>query len=188
MVGCGVGVHHWQVVPKHHWAFDVAQQMSGDSATFDAFVIERLHLRVKAISEHIDNTIAFERSVLCGLINAHAKRAQERLGGCGLIGESRKVPSLDAWVSERLEFGGLSVVVGDYVFRGDTCGKVTACIADESVVSVVVDVARKVAERTASAAVFGLRSSAREVWRASDVSESLVWKTLSEDEVLVIRM
>ncbi len=38
------------VKPKTHWAFDVADRLANDEWLFDAFVIERLHLRVKAVT------------------------------------------------------------------------------------------------------------------------------------------
>ena len=48
------------IKPKHHWLFDVADQMERHSAVFDAFIIERLHLRVKAVANLIDNLRSFE--------------------------------------------------------------------------------------------------------------------------------
>ena len=47
---------------------DTPAQFLKDSVVLDAFVIERTHLAVKAIAEHVDNTRAFERSVLCGML------------------------------------------------------------------------------------------------------------------------
>ena len=32
--------------PKHHWMFDVAEMLQHTEAVLDAFIIERLHLRV----------------------------------------------------------------------------------------------------------------------------------------------
>ena len=37
------------IKPKHHWMFDVAEQLATHPCVLDAFITERLHLRVKAI-------------------------------------------------------------------------------------------------------------------------------------------
>ena len=41
------------VVPKHHWAFDIAECMVSDGFVVDAFAMERLHRRVKPVAEHV---------------------------------------------------------------------------------------------------------------------------------------
>ena len=46
-----VRVHGGQyVIPKSHWAFDIAECMVADGFLVDAFTLERLHLRVKAVA------------------------------------------------------------------------------------------------------------------------------------------
>ena len=49
-----------RIKPKHHWMYDVADQMECLPAVFDAFIIERLHLRVKAVADNVDNLRSFE--------------------------------------------------------------------------------------------------------------------------------
>ena len=44
------------VIPKHHLMFDVADQWLSRKLVVDAFIIERLHLRVKQVLQPIDNT------------------------------------------------------------------------------------------------------------------------------------
>ena len=53
--------------PKHHWLMDTPPQFLRDAVVLDAFVIERTHLAVKVLAEHIKNTRTFERSVLSGI-------------------------------------------------------------------------------------------------------------------------
>ena len=65
------------VRPKHHWVLDIPDQILQDGLLLDSFVIERKHLHVKAIAEHVKNTHVFERSVLAGVTNVHMQRARE---------------------------------------------------------------------------------------------------------------
>lgn len=37
------------VKPKHHWQIDMASQLARDGLVLDAFIIERIHLQVKAL-------------------------------------------------------------------------------------------------------------------------------------------
>ena len=53
--------------PKSHWSFDIAVQAARDYRIFDAFALERMHLRVKRVSQHVKNTTAYERSVAIAL-------------------------------------------------------------------------------------------------------------------------
>ena len=45
----GVGA----VKPKHHWQLDVPRQLSRDGLVLDAFIVERIHLQVKAIGDKV---------------------------------------------------------------------------------------------------------------------------------------
>ena len=45
---------------KRHWVFDVAGQIRCDCLSIDAFVVERIHIRIKSIAEKIDNATSFE--------------------------------------------------------------------------------------------------------------------------------
>ena len=57
------------IKPKHHWLFDICDQLERHFAVYDAFIIERLHLRVKAVANLIDNLRMFE--VRAGCSNLH---------------------------------------------------------------------------------------------------------------------
>ena len=71
--------------PKSHWAFDVADQMETSGFLFDAFIIERLHLRVRAIAENVKDTRTFGRAVLSGVVNVHTTKAKATNVGFGLV-------------------------------------------------------------------------------------------------------
>ncbi len=41
------------VKPKHHWQLDMPRQLSRDGLVLDAFIVERIHLQVKAIGDKV---------------------------------------------------------------------------------------------------------------------------------------
>ena len=85
-----------------------------DSWVFDAFVIERLHLRVRSIAENVKRLDEFETSVLSGVVNSHSRRAQESSASCGLIGRSATLPGEpNVFLSEHMELSGKIISVGD---------------------------------------------------------------------------
>jgi len=55
--------------PKHHWMFDIAEQMEWLPCVVDAFIIERIHLRIKRNAEKVHELGVFEKSVMAGVVN-----------------------------------------------------------------------------------------------------------------------
>ena len=86
------------VVPKHHWAFDIFDQMEESGILPDAFIIERLHLRVKAALEHIKKLTTLEAGTLAGVTEAMfrdaSKSALDALEGTVADIEGCRVASL----------------------------------------------------------------------------------------------
>ena len=75
----------------------------------DAFVIERVHLRVKAAADNIRNTRTFELSTLAGVLNNQISTWSTAMPN-GLRGRTAPVPGpIAALVADRLEIGGLKV-------------------------------------------------------------------------------
>lgn len=48
------------VKPKHHWQLDMARQLSRDGLVLDCFVVERIHLQVKAIGDKV-SSVAYKK-------------------------------------------------------------------------------------------------------------------------------
>ena len=116
------------VKPKTHWAFDIADQFVSDPWIVDSFVIERLHLRVRAIAENVKMLTGYAGSVLSGIVNHHSHHAQECLPGCGLLGRAAALPSIPGvLLSDRMEIQGLTFSVGDFVAHGSQLGCLVAC-------------------------------------------------------------
>ena len=120
-----------RVKPKHHWAFDIADQLMRDTWLFDAFVVERLHLRVRASAENVKNLSMYSSSVLSGIVNYHSHIAESCLPGCGLTGKTFSPHRhADVLLSDHMDVGGKTFSVGDFVGRGDELGCVVACCVE----------------------------------------------------------
>ena len=91
----------------------------------DAFVVERLHLRVKGpVEAHLKNTRTFEKSTLAAVMNEQARRLHAG-GITGLVGATRLVGN--TLYAKRLEASSMYVTAGDIVVRHGVCGECTAC-------------------------------------------------------------
>ena len=116
------------ITPKHHWMFDICEQMRDLEAVVDAFIIERLHLRVKRMMEPISNLAVIERSTLAGVVNAQFEAASKT----SLDGLRGKSALHDGYcVADYCCAGSLSVGTGDAVFRENDLGFAAVFVEDE---------------------------------------------------------
>lgn len=201
------------VKPKTHWTFDIADQLEEDAATparrpadvpvaggapapdakeedefiFDAFIIERLHLRVKNVACNVKKKETYERSVLSGVLNAHVHSLQDvTLQSC-LLSRTRPLPGFPgAVVSDRLDVLGLKVSVDDLVIRGEQLGIVAACAKDIDDFYVIVNLLAMEATVSPHSNMWRLAAVGRAVWLATDVFLPLAWKMEGLDKILVI--
>ena len=177
------------VKPKAHWGFDVSDQLMQDTWVFDAFVIERLHLRVKCIAENVHNLTSFEASVLSGLLNSHSTRARDLAPGCGLLGRTAPLPGEpDILLSDHLEVGDRTFSVGDFVIRAGDIGRAAACCTDGIDLFLLVDVWHKERNISPHSSLWEHRGPDRHVWRAVDVRECLTWKHTPDGKVTIIQI
>lgn len=172
--------------PKHHWLMDIPQQVARDSAVVDAFVIERQHLLVKGVAEHVDNTTTYERSVMssvCTLVyNADDAWCD------GLRGTSVGWPGLPGvMLADKLRIFGTDVAIDDLVFRGDAVGYVLGCAAENMRLFVIVDVLTRAARVTGTADAFALAGH-QELWPADELVQCLAWYGRPDGAWVVIRM
>ena len=163
----------------------MADQLATDPVVVDSFVVERLHLRVRAAAEHVKKLEGYERTVLSRVLNDQA-RALQIVATRGLIGVRAPFPGLpSATVSDRMEVDGVHVAVGDFVRRGQDIAKAVACAEEGGVLFVVVDlqvVAHTCSPRSSTYTLTGDRS----VWPASDISEVVAWKDMGQGQTLVL--
>lgn len=179
------------VKPKHHWAFDVAEQLASDTMVFDAFVIERLHLRVRPLADNAKRLQGWERSVLSGVVNSHARSAREdscRVLGAGLVGRVAEHPVAPrSIIADKLELGGFRVSVGDVVCKGECAGEVAACLVFEGELWLVVNAWRQLRKVSAHSATWCANGHNVQTWRVSDAEECVAWK-VERGEATVIRL
>ena len=117
------------VRPKHHWMFDVAEQLLVDPLVFDQFIIERLHLTVKVHGERCKNKRRFERSVLSGVLLQQLGKLRAMRSNCCLTdAKTATLPGFgDAEIADNMQVLGLHISVDDFVIHQEVVGKVLAC-------------------------------------------------------------
>ena len=113
-----------RIVPKYHWAFDIAQCMVADGFIVDAFTLERLHIRVKGVATNCKNLTCYEESVMAGCTNAHfgSLEDDERwASSCRLLGAVAAMPGApNMFVADRCQYLSEVFAVDSFVFRGAT--------------------------------------------------------------------
>jgi len=148
------GVAH--VKPKHHWLLDFARQLQDVGLVLDAFIVERLHLRVKRHEHLVKELSVFERSVLAGIflllfiyllfssvcwsvfagiVNNQFDEAAKPVSS-GLRGTPYLFDGV--LVSDHLCVGALRVSTQDIVLRGDQAGIVRLCVDEDGILMVIV--------------------------------------------------
>ena len=173
-------------MPKHHWAFDIAQQWRDTGVVLDAFVIERQHLMIKRVAEPVKNTKEYETSVLSSATMVQVRNAVELKLGDGLRGKTRSIEQFHGvLVADRMEIHGFLVSAQDVIARGLEAAVVVACAADASCLFFVVALMTRLATVTDHAGEFR-RTEQLAVWRADGVQHVLAWRSGSDGSVLVI--
>ena len=148
------------IKPKGHWLSDVADQIADCELVIDAFIIERLHLRVKRVAENNKELGPFEDNTLAGVIHRHFEDPKRPIGDC-LVGSVSFSEGL--LVADHLEIGGVRLARGDVVRCNGKLGIIQVCVEDDGVLGCIVktfDFLRQLSTWGSS-------------WRASD--EVLVW-------------
>ena len=110
---------HTCLKPKSHWMMDVAEQMENCEVVLDTFIIERLHLRAKRISELVKVIWAFEKATMAGLVNEQFEDPlrERRPFFDGLTGH-RTFDYDGIKVGDDMQVGALHFSAGDVVFMG----------------------------------------------------------------------
>jgi hypothetical protein len=176
------------IKPKHHWMMDVSAQLVRDQCVLDAFIIERTHLVVKGIADHIRNTSSFEKSVLSGVTTLAFENAATGHAGDCLVGRCAPLPGFPGvHVADKMSIFNIDVSVDDIILRGDAAGVVVACALENGRLLVVVDLMVEVRNLSSHTSVFNLAGQ-HEVWSAADVGHCLVWYCQPDGSFVVIRM
>jgi hypothetical protein len=174
--------------PKHHWMQDLPEQIVRDGLVLDAFVIERTHLRVKAIAEKVANTVAFERSVLSGLLTVSLRDDSTLLDGPVLLGHTAVWPGFDppVIVANRMMVFGFEVSVADVMLCGDAAGQLLACAQQEQEFFCIVSLLQPLERITMHVSAYR-RTAERAVWRATEFAHALAWRDRPDGTVIVVQ-
>ena len=174
------------VKPTNHWLFDIADFLERDTFLFDAFVIERIHLRARAVANHACRLDVFEVAVLNGLVNAQCNAARHEHAGPSLIGRSAPFPGVPgAYAGRRLETCGAHVSVDDIVRLGGAIGTVRVCLIEDGNTFIVVDEHVLVRVLSDTCTVCSSASGQRSVWRPNDVELCSAWRHADDGANLV---
>ena len=111
-------------------------QLREVGCVIDAFIIERLHLRVKRQEHLVKELRVFEVSVLAGIVNIQFDEAAKPLSS-GLRGAPYTYEGVD--VADHIVVGSLRLSVGDVVLRGAQAGVIKLCVEDEAVLMTIVE-------------------------------------------------
>jgi hypothetical protein len=176
------------VKPKHHWTLDVPAQILRDRLVLDAFIIERTHLLVKGIAEHVRNTSGYERSVLSGVLTVAFKAAEVEHLGDSLLGKVGNLPGHPGIrVANKMAIFTFEVSVGDVILRGDSAGIVVACVLESGRLMAVVDLMVQAGVISEHTRAFQLTGTT-DVWLASEVAHCIAWYFKPDGSIVVIRM
>jgi hypothetical protein len=175
------------VRPKHHWMLDIGEQIRRDGLVLDALVIERTHLAVKSIAQHIKNTSVYERSVLKGMTTVLFQGAGAG-GDCELVGPVSVLPGVeeDVTIADTVRVFAVDVTVNDVVCRGDAAGVVVACAQRSHVCCLFVAplvVIKKLTEHSDECQ----KADRLVLWPAKEVVHALAWRSTAACSVIVVR-
>lgn len=141
------GCDHFK--PKHHWMFDVAEQLiiDMDLQVFDQLIIERLHLLVKQHAERCDNTTRFERSVLSGVVNSQVAALHQLRDACCISSRLQRLPIPGyehAFLGDSLDAQGMHMSTGDFILHKDVVGIICGCVCELGTLLAIVQPMQKV--------------------------------------------
>ena len=171
------------ITPKAHWMFDFIEQLRNQGFLLDAFIIERLHLRAKAIADTVDFTGTYERSVLAKLVASHCYGSYLESGLIGKTGEFPLLPGVT--IADQAVHVGLNVSVGDICFRGEACARCVACASEAGAVLIIVELL----ELVAALSPHSIRvrdSGAIAVWNIADIQGAHAWYKDGENLVVLL--
>ena len=145
----------------------------------DAFVIERIHLRIKRTAEAIKNTLDYECSVLCRSLMDHQQSipttspigTDRLLGRCVLLPDSTSVHIADGAIVQ-----GSHYAVGDFALKklsGSAC-EIVALLEEAGEIFAAKKPRRRI-RRVCPNSTFNCFIGHRELCLATDLSEATAW-------------
>lgn len=175
------------IKPKHHLNHALAKQFK-KRGVHDAFIAERLHLRVKWVAELMKNMAHFERHTIGRVMQRQI--TELNAGGSlrsGLRGKVKKSSCDGLYLASRLECASLKIAVGDVVVSTAklSAGIVRACAADEDgQLFVIVKVLQWLDEVTDHSGLWS-PTPRLETWHANALASPRAWYSHGADLVVI---
>ena len=173
--------------PKHHWAFDIFDQLETDDQVVDSLTLERLHLRIRSVADACATLRDFERDALAGVINNHAQKCNTCVGLTAAAGRFADFPGVaGAQITDWVDVAGARFHVGDVVlFGSELVGFVVACAFQEDKLYLAVDELRK-DERSSPEACICAPAGRRSIWEAHGPIVATAWIREPDGRFLVV--
>jgi hypothetical protein len=174
--------------PKHRWLVDIGSQLARDRQVIDCFIVERQHLAVKAVAEHVDNLSSYEETVGASLLHTMCRSARDFRVGAALLGQSstsRELPGV--LLARKLQIFGDTFSVGDVVMRAGQAAEVLACAQEVGQLFLVVRPLALVAELS-SHSFRASRTDRLVAWSAAESRSVLAWRLEASNIVFVISL
>ena len=147
-------------------------------------MIERSHLRVKAVADHVRNTASFERSVIASLATVCWTHAQtDEFGNC-LLGPT--APLHGALIADQMQVWSVEFSIDDMVSKsGGQVGSVVACCSFDGRLFAFVRPAL-LASRPSEHSVLCRPSDGLEAWPERELMHCLAWRSEPDGSIIVI--
>ena len=156
--------------PKHPWLWAIAEHFRRDGMVLDCFKVEAMHLVPKASCIRIDNTRAYERSILAGSLNLMMELYRHAVGPCHFIGKTKTIDLLPyATFGNKVSIWDEVYTTGDMVIYQNTAYELLACVLEDDMYYGVVERFSLVRSYTA----FGKK------WRATGNIQMVLAKDLT---------
>ena len=162
--------------PKHCWLWGIAERWRRNKVkqVWDCFIIERLHLRVKAIGAKLKSLQRFEKTLLSGLLNEQLC-ALETLEGhsCLLDNNPIRLNELPGTCfGACMQVHSMMLSVDDVVFRNDDAGLLRACVFEDGELYGVVEMWAHIADVTPDASRWQSQTGQIRLFSASALDQA----------------
>lgn len=127
-----------RVKPKHHMLLHMFEQLLMDGLMLDCFILEHMHLLIKAYADMVANTIAFEKSITIRAVAERCRQLKAKVSGTRLQGSQVPSPEVSAILQHQVAVGrhlsmasGQELHVEDVIFQGtdrSRCFVIKACL------------------------------------------------------------
>ena len=123
------------VKPKHHFSRHIPDHLAAHGFLYDAWTVERKHRVAKRISNTIENTTQFERTLLDRMWNVHLLAARDRHASATRL--TTPVPAVAELGFEMFSASmqlprGSIISASDIVLRGGACLQILGCVQQSS--------------------------------------------------------